>query len=611
MQFLWECFLDSPRAVFVGYFLGYDFTHWLRTLPENRARILLSKSGIASRARTASGKNTIPFPVEFKDWEFDILGTKRFKLRKRGEKQWMYVCDTGAYFQSSFLKAIDPKAWPEPILSKEEYATILEGKADRSTAQFDSNMVRYNITENAVLSRLMDRLNLGFVSADVRLPKQKWFGPGQAAQAWMSNIEAPKGQDIREAVPLLALERAQFTYFGGWFEIFAHGLIPGTSYEYDINSAYPHIIAGLPCLLHGEWTHGDTSKLPDNRQYLMVHATVSGSDTNPIGSMLHRTPRGVICRPIKTKGWFWWHELQAAKNAGTVRTVRVHEWSNYIPCDCPPPYASIAELYQRRLSVGKNSPEGKALKLLYNSSYGKMAQSIGTPIFSCSVYASLITAGCRTMILNAIATHPKGMNDVLMVATDGVYFRNRHPNLDIDGSRLGSWDESTKHNLSLFMPGVYWDDKTRAKVAAGEAPELKSRGISARDLAASVASIDAAWSTWKPLDEPPAMTIPVNFAMVTATQALARNAWETCGKVTSDGVRSISADPKNKREYMDWDDSRGFVYSVPYLKPWDGPLESTPYDQTFGAEEVDFTEDFNWETPDGSINGIVAEALKA
>jgi hypothetical protein len=225
------------------------------------------------------------------------------------------------------------------------------------------------------------------------------------------------------------------------------------------------------------------------------------------------------------------------------------------------------------------------------------------------------------MILDAIATHPKGMTDVLMVATDGVYFRSPHTNLDIDGQRLGSWDESTKENLSLFMPGVYWDDKTRAKVAAGLAPELKSRGISASDLAASVRAIDTAWAAWNPLDEPPAMNIPVKFAMVTATQALARNAWDTCGKVTSyrepheceddcKAHRSISSDPKNKRAYMNWSEERGFIYSSPYLVPWDGPLESTPYDQTFGAEDVDFNEDFNWETPDGSMNGIIAEALR-
>src|SRR5690606_895113 len=107
--------------------------------------------------------------------------------------------------------------------------------------------------------------------------------------------------------------------------------------------------------------------------------------------------------------------------------------------------------------VGKNSSHGKAYKLIYNSAYGKMAQSIGNPKYSNPIYASLITTGCRTMITHAIATHPKKTKDLLMVATDGVYFRSPHPSLEIDKSRLGAWDESIKRNLTLFMPGIYWD----------------------------------------------------------------------------------------------------------------------------------------------------------
>ena len=47
-----------------------------------------------------------------------------------------------------------------------------------------------------------------------------------------------------------AMEAARMTYYGGWFETFVNGVIPGTSYAYDINSAYPYAISTLPCLLH-------------------------------------------------------------------------------------------------------------------------------------------------------------------------------------------------------------------------------------------------------------------------------------------------------------------------------------------------------------------------
>ena len=157
-------------------------------------------------------------------------------------------------------------------------------------------------------------------------------------------------------------------------------------------------------------------------------------------------------------------------------------WLEYEPCDCKPPLRGLAGLYDARLRVGKDTPTGKAYKLIYNSMYGKLAQSVGNPKFANSIYASLITAGCRTMILNAIATHPGRADDVLMVATDGVYFRSRHNDLAIS-NRLGGWSETRKENLTLFKPGVYWDDSARERIHLGKAPNFKSRGISARDFA--------------------------------------------------------------------------------------------------------------------------------
>ena len=93
----------------------------------------------------------------------------------------------------------------------------------------------------------------------------------------------------------------------------------------------------------------------------------------------------------------------------------------YHPCSHGKPLAGLAELFQQRLRVGKSTPHGIGLKLTYNSAYGKFAQSIGTPVFANPVYASLITAGVRAMICDAIATHPNHTDDLLMIATDAVY----------------------------------------------------------------------------------------------------------------------------------------------------------------------------------------------
>jgi hypothetical protein len=620
-EFLWEQFLEhgTTSVAYVGFFLGYDFTQWFKKLPEERARMLLTAEGRAKR-KPKDKRRIQPFPVKYGEWEFDILGTKRFKLRKAGAKRWMNICDTGPFFQKSFLKVIDPKEWSDPIVSPEEYAQIAAGKEKRSTAILDRDMLHYNARENEILSRVMMRLNEGFQSLGIHLKPSQWFGPGQGAQAWLES-RAITTERLAEVTPQLVLEHARESYFGGWFEIMAHGIIPGITYEYDINSAYPYIISKLPCLEHGKWEHNAS----EPTEYTLVKAKVKG--TNPyMGSMLHRDRKGNIYRPHNTQGWYWLHEIQAAQAAKLISTVEISESWSYHPCDCLPPFREVRDIYELRKQVGKKTPLGIACKLVPNSLYGKFAQSIGEPEYGNPIYASLITAGCRTMILNAIATHPVGAEACVMVATDGVYFTEKHPNLPISGE-LGDWDCDEKSNLCLFKPGVYWDDKARAIVKhaqecddlfCGEPhnPVFKSRGVNAKDFGAMLDKVDHKFRTYKLDGKPedngniytvwPAVSFPVTFAVTTATIALHRNDWGQAGTVIQDATCQQSSNPKSKRRdpYRDGDIWRTSPRkNSPYEK-------SHPYEKRFGMEDP--FSDENMENAginqDGYAGNLVREA---
>lgn len=622
MQHLYGCYEQELGAAFVGFFLGYDFTQWLKTLPEHRARMLLTEEGRQKRRRIKHPQLG-PFPVEWDGWEFDILGMKRFKLRPSGqEKRWMYVCDAGPFFQASLMSVIDPRKWDKPIVSQEEYEILAEGKAQRDNAILDENMQKYNALENRVLARLMDRTNLGLTEAGIRLKKNQWFGPGQAAQAWLSQVHAPTGATIRDSIqkPIPQtelLDAARSSYYGGWFEIMAHGHIPANSWEYDINSAYPYIISRLPCFLHGSWKHsGHTGKrdiLRTNGTMLtLVHGRCKGSDPR-IGAMLHRRDNHSICRPWETAGWYWRHEVLAAQEAGLIDEIEIWETWTYDPCGCKPPLRGIAGLYDQRLAVGKNTPAGKAYKLVYNSVYGKFAQSVGDPKYGNSFYASLITSGCRTMILEAIASHPERSNSVLMVATDGIYFRHRHPALPLS-DRLGEWEETTHANLTLFKPGVYWDDRARKAISNGETPAFKARGISAKTFANQIATVDAHFSRWpewfpheRDPDGPregwyPKITFTSGFSMVTCQQALQRGKWFLAGSV---GTQELTqdADPILKRHSGYYED--GVYWSRPYKDG--GPrIESTAYDKRFGQPDPD---EYGI-NDDGTVKDQWAEAIQ-
>ena len=699
MSFLWQCHLALPQAVFVGFFLGYDFTQWERLLPEDVARSLITTAGIEAR-KSNNRKNPYPDCVVYDGWEFDTLNNRRWKMRphkhvpskftancrnrtctyvfptvpddvgpiRYGETLWeppllpgtygdsdvgwttfrefldareplsaqdyLYICDTGSFWQTSFLNVINPGSWSEPVCTEDEYALVRKGKNDRnavydwSDTSYFKDMATYNKLENDILARVSDRLNRGFISGDIkiRLAKSDWYGPGRAAQQWMNMLSersSVRASDVYEVMPDWAVEACRASYYGGWFEIPMHGHI-GSVEEYDINSAYPSIIATLPCLLHGTWTNGTDADLPDS-PYVLMYGDVLGN--NPyLGAMPHRDRQGRISRPHQTKGWYWLDEILASRDAGLVNQFSVDRWVAYSPCACPPPFdqpdVGITRMYDIRLAVGKETPQGKGLKLVYNSAYGKTAQSVGNPKFGNPFYASRITSGTRTTILNAIRTHPVGPSSVAMVATDGVYFTSPHPGLRI-GTSLGTWETKTKHGMTLMMPGVYWDDKARAALATDSPVPVRSRGVSGKDIAKVLNVLDAQWHEFAK-DCPsgkdwPGVEIPVGFSVVSAKSALHRGKWETAGSVGRCGCgvhpepgcksgKRLSGDPSGKRVPIPWLDG-GVVRTSPYAVM--ASVESTPYDKSFGWEQHvlstlsdGVTDDFE-EWADFLVNGVI------
>jgi hypothetical protein len=620
MPFLWSQFERNQNAAYCGFFLGYDFAQWIKDIGADEAGELFSDRGRKGRDRKG-GSHTqtfAPTPVRYENWEFDFLGLKRFKLRPRDSPKgtpWMYICDAGSFYQASFMSVIDPAAWNNPIVTEEEYATLDEGKKRRSTARLDSDMLRYNCLENAVLARLMGRLDQGFTQAGIKLARNQWYGPGQAAQSWLDKQPAiphltrkwelpdnkpgmPKPRRMRKiSVPdpsldPAILEVARKAYYGGWFEIFAHGHVPGQSWEYDINSAYPYAISELPCLLHGRWKHRrDRGR---GGEYVLVRAIAEGHN-RVCGAGLHRTPDGRILRPQRTSGYYWYNELDAAFRCGAVSRVDVLESWSYEPCDCLPPLRGVQGLYEARLRAGKNTSAGKSYKLIYNSMYGKFAQSIGFPKYANSIWASAITSACRTMILDAIASHPRGVQDLLMVATDGVYFASQHESLLLS-DKLGEWTETAHDNLTLFKPGVYWDDRARQEIRDGKAPHFKSRGISAAAFARSIEDIDTQFGNWghgTVLESDwPLVSFAAGFSMISPLQALQRNNWGLCGQVSTASMKQ-SSNPVDKRQLTCYDAESGLYRSQPYQET--DPLESTEYSKKFGImddpDEYGYNED--------------------
>jgi hypothetical protein len=197
-----------------------------------------------------------------------------------------------------------------------------------------------------------------------------------------------------------------------------------------------------------------------------------------------------------------------------------------------------------------------------------------------------------------------------MVATDGIYFRSRHPTLPVSPD-LGDWDVAAKQAMCLFKPGVYWDDAARASVAAGEAPVFKARGVNARDFSSQLQHVDNLFRNLS-ADKPqridwPAVEFPVSFSMVTALQALQRNDWGLAGTLANEPTNRQSSDPSLKRSSWYWDG--GLLRSRPNAND---PYEpSRPYEKRFGMADPfsDESREAAGIHPDGYPGDLWKEAM--
>ena len=225
------------------------------------------------------------------------------------------------------------------------------------------------------------------------------------------------------------------------------------------------------------------------------------------------------------------------------------------------------------------------------------------------------------MILDAIATHPKGAASVLMIATDGIYFDAPHPGLQGQSTALGNWEETIKENLTIFLPGVYWDDVSRAS-RAKKAFKLKSRGVSAADLIARLDALDAEFD--RMLLEPIPWTLceglvpdewwakiqlQLRFSMVSPKQALQRKKWHLAGTVTQAGTRDLWAHPRHKREMVYGpSDERPYIHTT---RPTNRKrIASTPYNKSFGLELAELQDAEFVLTPEGDAMKEAYEIIR-
>lgn len=468
LDFLLE--LGTRDARVCGYYLSYDWTMILRDL----TKTVEGRKGIYAlfRPELRQRGNGGFARVQYKRFELHWLAGAMWIRDDRGRH--VTVWDLGKYYQGPFVGAL--KDWQIRPDVREEIAAMKKRRSVFTWREI-SSIRKYCLNECEALAEFASELERAHLDADLK--PRGWFGPGSTASVLLKRHDI---QERRGVLPPALLEPVACAFFGGRAEISTNGRVKGPIHAYDVSSAYPYHASILPCLEHGRWERVTRERALSGKN--VVHACVHGKieyvpgDWTPLPV---RLPNGSIVFPRSGASGWWWRDEWMVARQGWKGLAFDHAYVLRRECDCKP-FSFLPAVFDHRRKVGKESGEGRILKLAINSVYGKLAQTIGKAQYASRVWAGMITSGTRAQILHLMLRH-KRLDSVLMIATDGLFSTERHT---VDREIvLGGWEHAEHESITLVRPGIYWlgETKLRARGLGRDSLDLAKVQL-ARALAA-------------------------------------------------------------------------------------------------------------------------------
>jgi hypothetical protein len=501
----------GKRDKFFAYSFGYDLTKILEDL-DDLSIYKLFRPELRTKER---GGRTVQVPIywpqrEFPDapdWALNYLNG-RFSVQQRiGWKadgpKWgktVVIHDIWRFFQGKFTAALED--WKVPgNIPKDERENILRNMREMKDKRSDFDRIdsqeieQYCLSECRYMAELARKVTEAHIQAGI--PLKSYFGAGSSASAMLKVMDVQKHiATSRETKLPEELDYAiKCAFFGGRFENSVIGVIRGPLWSYDISSAYPYQITFLPCLIHGQWKHTNNENQTREARAAIIHYHLHPPSCIPRktwGPYPFRISEGnekgsIVFPESGSTGWLWKDEFFEGQKL-YPNAEFLDAWIYECECDCQI-FKRIPIFYKSRLQIGKEGP-GIVIKLGTNSCYGKTAQFIGGKPgeFTSWIWAGMITSGCRSQILRAMAAHTD-LRNMLMVATDGIASRER---LTLDIPRdtgtfdavdengkpankpLGGWEEKElPKGLFFARPGIYFPLNPTKE----ETKKVRARGI--------------------------------------------------------------------------------------------------------------------------------------
>jgi hypothetical protein len=392
------------------------------------------------------------------NWRIQFVNRKELTVIHLPTRQSCKLWDTIGFYQSSFVAAI--RDWLDVVDD-----TIAKGKASRhdfNIAELDF-IIDYCKRELVLFESLMQRLWSTLNSVGIKL--HRWDGAGAAAHSVLGKkkISTARGSESQNEQHYL---QARCAYAGGRFELISPGDYRCTIYNYDINSAYPYAMSQLPSFTGLRtckrkdcvYTQYDLLKIHYDSEYhdpCKLHDWVE----IPFCPYFHRLTSYQVCYPMITTGWHWGIEYQTCGGQGEV-LEHLH-WDD----TGERPFSWVADYYKYRYELkDKQDKAEKAVKLVINSLYGKLAQQRGwkpgkqKPQFHQLYWAGWITACTRSMMYQAMM---QDKHSVIACETDGL-FCTKPRDLPI-GKGLGEWGLKTYQDITYVQSGMYFGTDSEGK----------------------------------------------------------------------------------------------------------------------------------------------------
>ena len=541
--------LSLPEdALKFGFMFSYDVTKIIEDLPpidryylvrpqlrdETSCRSCKKISQVQSEACVHCGSTDLrryTKAVRYRGRTYNFFNGS-LSIQHRPSKRKVKVWDCFRFFGCAFVEAIkdwlfkslkssDPgwtAEWPyeeimgdalvgqpKPLCTREQLERIASMKGKRGALEHEDpeEVKQYCREECHLLALIMGRVKLAHEQAGI--PLKRYEGAGSTATALLTanDVAKYKGPRHRDLDPHLGNAIAS-AFAGGRFEDSMVGIVKETVFGFDISSAYPFALQGLPCLACGTWRL-DRRATPEKIRNARLAVgsfyvrEVSDKERRSIawGPLPFRDDKGSIAYGVNFRGWAWAPELLAAL-AGWPDLVMLTGDVWIYETDCQhAPFAFMSESYRKRIEWGKEGA-GKALKLGMNAGYGKCAQSLGDdPPFQSWVFAGMATSTCRGQLLDAIAGATDRWN-ILTLATDGIYsledLKIKKPPRDTGTGDLpkplGGWErKEIPEGVFVAKPGLYY------KIGADMA-DVRARGVGRREVHSEMGRIMQGFLDW-------------------------------------------------------------------------------------------------------------------